>query len=385
MKRLFSIIVLLSLFSFSLFAGEYRSNNSIRITDSLKTDLYAASEHLTISSPVIGDIWAGVSNAQLDNMSANNIYIAGGDIFINNSKFSSVLLMGGNIKFQGIVSGGMKVAGGTIFINGTIERDLIVAGGKVIIEKGAIIKGDVIGAGGQIEIYGNVEGNLEGAFGKLELYGNINKNVSVKIDDRIFIDDNAHIGGNLEYKSKKEFTIAKNLVGGNITHEITIKKEFRFHTIILALKLFALVSALIAALVIILLTKKKVTAFITSLDKNIFIPLVIGLVSVVALPIILLLLFGLIITIPIAMILMCLTCILLFTGKIFLAAYIGSKLLFLINKKEANIYLSAILGVVVLYGSFFIPYLGIILFVVASIWGFGIACKFIQQLFSDKA
>ena len=384
MRRFHFLFFIFILLSMQLFSGEYKTGNSIRITDSIKTDLYAASDYFSISAPVRGDVWAGVGKALIENTSANNVYIAASDIFINDAKLTSAILMAGNIKFQGSISGGLKAAGGTVFINGLVERDLIVAGGKIVIERNAVIKGDVIGAGGSLEIYGNVEGNLKGSFGNFELYGKINKDVSVNVDEKFFIDESAHIGGNLCYKSKKEFDFNKSLVGGAINFERRTHDRFKFENFIWAFKLFISISALIAAFVLVALTRRKLQSFLKVLDQTLFITLAIGGISVIAVPIILVFLFGLIITIPLGFLMLFLSCILFFVGKLFFAVYIGDKLLYLINKKEANIFLSTLLGVVVMYGLFFIPYLGIVFYLVASIWGFGIGCKFVQHLFMKE-
>jgi len=384
LNRIAYIFILL-LFSFaSLLSGEYKSGKTVRIIDSVKTDLYVGSDYLALSAPVMGDLWAGVGNAMIENAYVENIFLAAGDISIINSKFKNAVLMGGDISFKGEITGGLKVAAGTVRISGIVGKDLIVAGGKVIIEKDAVIKGDVIAAGGEVTVFGIIEGDLRGAIGELEIYGEVKKSVDVKIGDRLIIDDEAKILGSLSYEATREFDFNSHAVFGNINFTKAIKSEFHFDKVIIAFKLFGLISALVVAIILVAFLRRQLTSFNASLDKYFLITLVIGLISIVALPILFVLLFGLIITIPLGVILLLLSGVLFFTGKIFLSIYIGSKLLYMINRKEANLFLSALLGVTILFGSFFIPYLGIVIYVIASIWGFGISCKFIQQLFSSQ-
>lgn len=384
LKRIFLSFIALVIFFSLMFSGEYKSGKNVRVVDSVKTDLFVGADYFSISSKVLGDVWAGVGNTSIENAAAENLYIAGGDISIINSNFKSAVILGGDVYLKSDFSGGLKLASGTARVSGTIGQDLIVASGKVIIEKDAVIKGDLVLAGGKVEVYGLVEGNLYGACDNLEIYGTVNKSVDVNIGERLKIDDEAKILGNFSYESQKEFEINRNSVLGNINYTKAIKNDFHFEKFVILVKLFGLLSALIFAMLFIVIAKKQVTSFITALDNYFLVTLAIGFIAIIALPIAIAVLFGLIITIPISLTLLLLACLLFYAGKIFLAIYIGSKLLFLINKKEANIYFAGLTGIIILFGSFFIPYLGIVFYILSSIWGLGISIKFLQHLFTNK-
>jgi hypothetical protein len=54
----------------------------------------------------------------------------------------------------------------------------------------------------------------------------------------------------------------------------------------------------------------------------------------------------------------------------------------MINRKEPGIYLSALAGLIILYVVFFIPYIGVILYILTLAFGFGIMMRFFASLFS---
>jgi hypothetical protein len=382
---LFAILLLL-INSFS-FAGDYKAGKSVKISenDTINSDLFIAAQHGSIYGLVKGDIWMACRSINIKNITSNSILAAAENIDIESKIGSSALLLGGRIKFKGQISGGMKAAGGTIFINGNIGRDLIVVGGEVYIEKGTIINGDlIILGGGEVVIDGTVKGNLIGNAEKISIYGLVEKNVDLKIEKELNLESGCKINGDFCYKSEHEFSIDKNLIMGKVSFEKKHYDEWKFIEFKNIFLIYSLIAALVFAFIILPFTRSKLQPLFEKLDSSIWSTLGFGFLGVIVTPIILVILLALVVTIPVSIVLGLLYLIMLYVGKIFAGIYLGHTLMFLINKKESNIFLSALLGLGILYAMFFIPYLGGIIYFLTICYGFGISMKFVGGMFSKN-
>lgn len=377
--------VLISVFIFlliaNIYAGEYRTGKTIIITDSLKTDLYSSADYFSITSVIKGDVWAAVGSASLKNASVENLYLISGDIDITNSKINNAVLVSGDVKLNSYIAGSLKIIGGYAVVNSTVEKDVILIGGKLIIEKDAVIYGDLIIYGGDVEIHGNINGNVKGDVNTFKLFGNVNKSVDLKVTEDILLSQNSKIQGDLNIESKKQLTINDGIVKGKVNFEKIYKPHIPLGKILFILNLFCFLSALITSMFIVLAMKKWLSKLNNDLNNTYLLTIAFGFAGIIGIPILVIILLGLILTIPLSIIIASLSFILLYLGKIFLGIFIGWKLLYLINKEEPNLYLAALVGIGTLYGLFFIPFLGILIYIFATIWGLGVSLKMAQIIF----
>lgn len=382
MKRfvLFTFFILFVLPSVT-FSGEYKSGKNLIIADSIRGDLYSSGDMLTISSKINGDVWAGCGSAIITNSIIENLYLASGDVEITESKFNNVILVGGKVNFNGTSQGSLKILGGEVRIDGVIKKDVVLIGGNIIVEKGATIDGDLIVYGGDIFVYGDIKGNLYGDCRTLEFYGKVNKSANIKIGEKLFFANESEIKGDLVLGSNRKLIFNSNVVKGKISFEKIHTPNIPFDKIIAILIAFCFLSALIVSMFIVLLLRNKLQTYLSIVDKSIFVTLAIGLVGIVGVPILCIILLALVLTLPLSLIIALISLLFLYVGKILLAIYIGWKLLFMINKSEPNLYFSAFLGVTILYCTYFIPVVGLVIHFFAAVWGFGIACKISQQFF----
>ena len=215
----------------------------------------------------------------------------------------------------------------------------------------------------------------------LEFYGKVNKSANIKIGEKLFFANESEIKGDLVLGSNRKLIFNSNVVKGKISFEKIHTPNIPFDKIIAILIAFCFLSALIVSMFIVLLLRNKLQTYLSIVDKSIFVTLAIGLVGIVGVPILCIILLALVLTIPLSLIIALISLLFLYVGKILLAIYIGWKLLFMINKSEPNLYFSAFLGITILYCTYFIPVVGLVIHFFAAVWGFGIACKISQQFF----
>ncbi|MDO6429518.1 hypothetical protein Q4E93_02885 [Flavitalea sp. BT771] len=150
------LLLLLSAGSINGFSMIVESGNTIVIDHSTTQDIYLAAGTVIINAPVHGQL-----------------VVAGGKIYINDSVYDDILLAGGTVVINGYVGGKIRCLGGTLKIDRDIQGDLVVAGGDISIEKNAVVSGNILASGGNMTLYGKVDGNIKAAVGKLLLYGTV--------------------------------------------------------------------------------------------------------------------------------------------------------------------------------------------------------------------
>ena len=150
-KAILSVFVCVLLLPSSVSAAQFRSGETLQISDRTE-NLYAAGSDVIISAPVQKDVVVAGENVTIQSEVERGIIAAG----------KTVLLK------SGFVGATVRVAGETVIITGTYNEDVVVAGKTVIIED-AIINGDLVLAAQDFQIQGSsVSGDFFGGYESLE-------------------------------------------------------------------------------------------------------------------------------------------------------------------------------------------------------------------------
>jgi hypothetical protein len=313
------IIVLLAMVSSFIPANAFRIEygNNVVISQPVNEDLYVTGGNITINASIHGDL-----------------IIAGGTVIINDTITNDILLVGGNITFNGFVGDDIRCAGGNIHISKNVTGDVVLGGGEVMIDKGVTIGGLIVG-GGNITIDGDVNGEVRGGFGNLILNGNVSKDIdcrggkitingtvtgkSILASGEIIIGKNAVFNDDVRYWTKKEpFDFKQSLKNGKATYDPSLRMKSGRWYYMGSFTVLGLLWYLGMALVMILIIqylfsspmKKAADTFFNSTLKSLglgflyFIALpvaaIVAMVTMIGLPVGLLLLFGYIILILLA-------------------------------------------------------------------------------------
>jgi hypothetical protein len=316
MKKILFLMAMTAIF---VPAHAYRIEygNNINITQPVFEDLYVAGGNITINATIHGDL-----------------IIAGGTIIINDTITNDILLAGGNVTFNGFVGDDIRCAGGNIHISKNVTGDVVIAGGEVTIDKGVMV-GGLITAGGNIIIDGDVNGEVRGGVGNLILNGNVAKDIdcrggkitvngtvsgkSILAARDIVIGNNAAFNGDVRYWNKTgTVDFKQSLKNGKATYDPSLRiKSGRWYYMgsatILGLLWYlgmALVMILIIQYLFSATMKKAADTFFNSTLKSlglgflyfIVVPVaaIVAIVTIIGLPVGLLLLFGYVVLILLA-------------------------------------------------------------------------------------
>lgn len=164
-------------------------------------NMYLAGREVTVLTTAQKDLVAG-----------------GGDVIVNGPVYGSVLAAGGTVNVLQDVQGSVRVAGGQVAVSGHVGGDILAAGGTVTVLSGSVVSGDVIAMGGTVDIEGTVNGQVHVYGGTVTINGLVGGAATVKAMKALTFGEHAVMGGTLEYTAPKEATIASGAkLGDKVT------------------------------------------------------------------------------------------------------------------------------------------------------------------------
>lgn len=292
-----------------------------------------------------------------------------GSTITDNSLVTGVAFVAGNkLELNGKYEYGFH-AGNGVTINGTYEKDVFAAGNNLVIEKDAKLARDIFAAGNVITIRAHVPGDVFIAANKLVL-----EDVSIDGDVNIIV-NTLEIKG--EVKIGKTLTRNKDAkVVGELAsvgkEETYVKPEVKVNPI--TSMLFSLGGKLIMMIIMMLACKgfvKRMIDFIESatnddMRKTLFG----GVCAALIIPLAAVALLFTIIGLPVALVIAGLYIVLMYIGTIITAIYLNERFF-----KIKNSMVGATLGLAVLSVICMAPYLGTLIGLVVSTFGFSLIVR----------
>ncbi len=354
MKRITGLIVavfaiVVSGVSWANIAHAQTFNPKIAKGDTVDSSLYVASQDVVVDGVVNGDV-----------------HCVGQSVTINGTINGDVLCAGQHLRINGTVNGNIRVAAQEVTIAGKVTRGATIAGDKVTIERDARIGRDVTIASSNAVVNGSIGRDAVLASGQAQVDNKIGRNL--RFDGAALrLKDAAMIGGSLTYTSEKAVDKASGAyIGGSTDHKAPKKSTMPWGlnaaeaiTMLLALVLFSM------ALVLLLPRAVHATSQVAvkSLGKSILI----GLASLLAVPLLIAVLASTIVGMPLAFLVGILGLILLLISGPITAYYLGSMFL----AKSKNPIHMMLLGSVVLVLLYMVPVVGVIVMFAAYLIGSG--------------
>jgi hypothetical protein len=346
-------------------AADTEAGNSIYVAkdEIVSGNLYAAGNTITIDGTVSGDL---IAIAQT--------------ITVNGRIEGDIIAAAQNITINGEVGGNIRVAGTAITLNSTVARNVNAFGSNIILGTTSSIGWDAYVAASNLESRGNIDGGLSGNVGRALIAGKINKDINLKISDTnlnsgLIISPEAVIGGNIFYTAKNPAAISEAAkVGGKVTQQAIKTNPTNWFAVWAWAKIYSIFCALVIGLVLIFLGKNITTKILSKLEDKPFKMLVPGLIFMFILPPIALVLAFTIIGIPLALIIVACWVIAIYLARILAAILVGQIILQSLRKKhqgEIKLIWSLIVGVIICWLLFTIPFAGWIFSLIAIWLGLG--------------
>jgi hypothetical protein len=287
-----------------------------------------ASEHETATRTFGDDVFMAGSDVRVADGSAGDAILAGGWISTSGTVHGDEVATGGQVNLGANVEGGLYAAGGHVRLDGTVGHNARIAGGHVDVGPEAAVKGGLTIGAGEVEVKGQVGKYLQVGAGSTRIDGHVGGDVDVASGE-LSVGPHAVIDGVLTYYGPQpaELAAGAQIRGG--THYIERKHwNRRGHRRGFGAGAWIwLAGWIIAASILLALWPGFSQAVSEAARRQPWITLLLGFGVVVSVPIALLLLMLSIIGIPLALLLLCLYLLTLPLGYLAAAATIGEWLM----------------------------------------------------------
>jgi cytoskeletal protein CcmA (bactofilin family) len=351
-------------------AGDVRSSSEIVIgeDETIADDVYLAGGTVEFLGVADGDVSVAAGQTTLDGM------IAG-----------SVQLASGQTEISGVIEGSLRILSGRVEISGTVEGDVVMAGGQLELASGGQIGGNLIVAGGDIDLRGDVGGDVTGYSLNTTFGGAIGGSSDINTSG-LEITDTARITGPVSYTSRRgaDVSAGAQLAQGIERQELNPWGGGGEDPISRASgSLLRIMWALVVGALIVI-AAPRLADQLGSNGKRLARSLLFGLATLVAAPIVAIVLMVTIIGIPGGIIVIAMFLLALYLSQVFAGLAIGQFILpNRWNDGSRGFHLLAMtLGVILIGGLRFIPvpYVHLALTLVVTIWGIGAASTLIGSL-----
>jgi cytoskeletal protein CcmA (bactofilin family) len=376
MKRYLSLFLLLFLIPVSVFAFDIEYGPEIEVGNDKFYD-----ENLYILGGEVG----------YENTLDNDLTILSGKSDIKGAIFGDLLNISAESYFQGEAFGDTRFLAGENKISGITNKDLIIVAGKTEIERDAVINGQTLILAGEVSIQGDILDDLKIVAGKVYIDSEILGDLEITTQELVF-GPNSDISGNINYFSPKRAEIMSGAVVNkpvyNQIDSIDASDFFR-RTVLSFVSFWSIVqflSALFAGFILVFMFRmfsQRVSILSTEhLGKSI----IVGLASIILIPISILILFASLFGIPVAVIISFITISILILAKAISGIVVGYWIRRKIKKeKRPQIdYNTTALGIVILTFLYFIPVLGAILSTFMTLLIFGAVLIYLHELITIK-
>lgn len=327
-------------------------------------------------------------NVDADEVIDSTLWIAGRTIDIAGKVQGDVFCAGQNVTISGHVTGDVLCAAQTIVISGEVDGDIRLAAqtatltgnvdGNVTLgaqtftqAAGSVIGGDVSTGGADVTLNGTVGRDLLLGSDTAYINGTVERNIKAGVTS-LSLGNNAVVGGNLEYTSQNDAQLATGaVVRGTTTKSIPQHEERSTGSMIwgkVVFCLYLLGAMVFTALVLVLLFPRAFSAIGSYKVRNIWKPLLVGLASLIALPVLAVLSMVTIIGIPFG-ILVLLAWIVIGALSVIVSAFWVGRIIW---RKQHNVLLIMLVGVAITAILLAIPIFGMLVWLVASLIGAGL-------------
>ena len=306
----------------------------------------------------------------------NDDFFAAGQTVRNNGRVSGDMIAAAQtLIIQGNVDGNIRAAGNDIILEGSTLKNVTVAGNNISIDKSATIMGTTMAAGSSILIKGSLNKSLYAIGNYVVIDGVVMGDAYINAE-KISVAQGAKINGSLFYSSESSPNIASGTVMGKVIKKTpdvisAQPKQKQWLTISdLIFKLLWIAGSFFLGALLIKVFGKFFKETYPTIKTSGLKYIGIGILTLIAIPIISIIMIITVAGIPLAIASMIGYVLLIYLAKIPVALFVGG----LINKAK-NIYFKLLLGLIILGLINLIPYVGGLVGFFVMLMGLGLLVR----------
>lgn len=334
-------------------AQVFQSGSSVNIPagKTVNDTVFAAGRTVSISGIVNGDV-----------------FCAGQDVNISGQVRGDVVCAGQNVTVNGIVTGDVRVMGQDVKLGAAIGGSVTAAAQTFVLNPEASTRSDVTIAAQDATLHGTVGRDLAFGGNTVTIAGNIKRSVHAQVQT-LKLDDNARVAGNIGYTSGNTLQRGRGAqVGGTITkYAPSANPTQHGRKSFLSLAIYLYFADLILALVLVLLFPRMFEHAARLAHRGLLRTFLAGLIASIVAPVIIVILLVSVIGIPLGLLFALAWLLAVLLAGVFAAYLLGRELL----RRRTNAVLAMVLGAIILFAAYLLPFIGWIIWLVAAWFGLG--------------
>ncbi len=171
----------------------------------------AAVDYIPAGQIVEGPLLMTGERIRIDGIVDGDIYAAGNDISITGEVTGDIIAAAQNISISGPVTGDLRLAAQNVRLQGITTGSATIFSQYFDFNSKAAVERDMLVFANSSRLEGKLQRNLHGSMEQLYISGTIGKDLEIYDVGKLEL-DNAQIGGNLSYKSSEKAVINSGTV-----------------------------------------------------------------------------------------------------------------------------------------------------------------------------
>ncbi|MGI9641976.1 MAG: hypothetical protein ACR2N9_04250 [Acidimicrobiia bacterium] len=331
----------------------------------ITTDRYIVREE----APVTEDQYVTSTSALIEGTLDGDLTVFSGSLTISGTVTGNVTVFSAGsviVEESGSIDGSLNGAATSVSVRGTVGSDVFVAAGSTVVEDTGSIGRDVMGFGGTVRIDGSVGRDVRGRAYRTTVDGTVSGDVDIATQT-LGIASTAVIGGDVLYRSASEASIADGAtIGGTVT-QLPAQSNFLYGIVLAIANIVGFLGFIASGLVVLWLARSTGSRAVGSVLTKPLRSFLVGVATVIVLPLLIGLLAVTLVGIPLAIVLGAIGVILFIVGAVPSVTALGH----LVLVKRGGLFGAFLVGAVLWRLSIFIPWVGPFLFLIALVWGVG--------------
>jgi cytoskeletal protein CcmA (bactofilin family) len=350
-------MVLIGVIFWMNIARSMRQGNGTDITitnaNNVEGDLITAGRNITVNTQIDGDLT-----------------VAGSKITVAQSVEGYVIAAGSSVRIDGEVSNDLYAAAEKIIVNSSIEDNAFVAGRSILLQPGARIGNDARIAGEEVQILSPIEGNLKVGAGTVRIASEIGGTIEAHTE-KLQLLPGAKIHGNVIVHGSNAPEISKDAqILGRVENQFQKTNGWSWWACLMWF-LFSFSSIFILGSVLLMFSRPWLERTGQKIVNKPLSTLIIGFITLIAVPLLCLLLFFSVVGIPLGIVLFALWITTLLLSCVFVSYLVGKWLIKLFKSDRESTYGRLALGGLLVAFLTALPWLGWIVQTIVVIGGIG--------------
>ena len=340
-----------------------------------------------------GNLYKAGATVEVAGTIDGDVFVVGASVIISGKVTGDVFAAGSSVKVSGEVEGNIRAVGSTLDISGLVGKNILAGAGTLTLEEKSEITGSVTAGAGALDLRGKIGKEVLVGGGSLILAGEFSGPVNAYLGNaqesgKLVVYPNAELASDLTYTAQDQADIKDGaVIKGNVTHNLpqikpVINKEKVKKVITTAWvmsRVFNFFALLVVGLILVSFIPKVVGKVGDQMITNIWANIGRGLLFFIVVPVIALALIFTLIGLPVALIMIATYLISLYLAKVFVGISLGYALLKALGRKDPQMMVSMIIGVLVLVIITSLPFIGWLISLVLTWWALGALVVFNKE------